>query len=118
MEVIQSYTITTLLLALRDRLGGWERRRLLGLPLMLLLWNRLGVIVREMERLAARFAAGLPMRRAPRVGVGVGETVVAARAKPAAARIWPYRFCWLIRACGFEAAAFMGGWSSCSRSRR
>lgn len=86
---------------LRAALGAWQVRCLLSLPLTVLLYVRLGVVLRQMERLAARFQAGRLWRLAPRVAA---SQTVAVEARTREARIWPYRFAWLVRAVGWQSA--------------
>ncbi len=106
--------------ALRDRVAAWGGRGVLATVLVLLVWRRLGEIGRRMERMQARFRAGVVLRR----GVAVrGDQLCAVEAgavDPIAAcgmpdagrrvrrgsgrRVWPGRFGWLVRACGYEAA--------------
>lgn len=94
--------LSAVLRALVGAMGGWRVRGLLSQALMLLLYRRLSGIYGQMERLASRFAAGRLWRgrTGPR-----GPRVVAHAAAPAA-RIWPGRFGWLVRAASFEAAGY------------
>jgi hypothetical protein len=77
--------------------------------LTLLLHRRLGQICRKMEGLAARFQAGRLWRIAPRAWDA--ERVVAVAdggVRTKVARVWPYRFGWLVRAAARHAAVYGG----------
>ena len=90
---------------MRGAVGGWGGRGFLSGVLALLLFRRLGEICGRMERLAARFEAGRLWCRVPRAGVvprGVSGGGVRA------ARIWPARFGWLVRAAAHHAAVYNG----------
>jgi hypothetical protein len=96
--------LSVVIRALRGEVGGWGLRGLVRQALVLLVYRRLGAICGEMERLCQRFQAGL-LRRV------VGRAVVARRVegegrRAAAARVWPGRFGWLVRAVGYQAAGF------------
>lgn len=78
--------------------GGWQKLGLLEHALAWLLYRRLGLVCRRMERLAARFLAGkvfLPRARVTRVAGG--STGV---------RVWPGRWAWLVRVAGWHAAGY------------
>jgi hypothetical protein len=89
--------------ALREAVGGWCGRGLVGHALGLLLYSRLAGICGRMERMIARFEAGRLWRRTPVVGIGRAEgTGVGRRVE----RIWPCRFGWLVRLASWQAAGF------------
>ncbi len=95
-------SLTALLRCLRGAVGGWGGLGLLDAVLTLLLYRRLGGVCRDFERLAARFQAGRLWRR-----LDVGRRVaVGAEQRAVAARVWPWRFGWLVRAAGYRAAAY------------
>ncbi len=116
--------MSAVLLALRDALGGWCGRGLLGHALGLVVWARLSGVCLRMERLAERFLAGRVWRvMNRRSGAAVdgavleGAVVEGAVVEDAAAslvgglgvkvaRLWPGRFAWLVRMAGWQAVAF------------
>jgi hypothetical protein len=92
--------LSVVILALRKELGGWGLRGFLSTVLVLLVYRRLGEIVRTMEGMAARFRAGT-LRRV------VGRASGAARAAAEGGRrVWPGRFGWLVRAASWQAAGY------------
>jgi len=95
--------LSVVILALRKEVGGWGLRGFFSVALGLLLYRRLGVICREMERLSQRFQEGRLLQRGSRLGAGA-RVVVAAGGLPV--RIWPGRFGWLVRAAAYRAAGF------------
>ncbi len=87
------------------RWGGWARSGWLSAALGLLLYARLGQICRNMEGLAARFAAGRLRRRevpAVRRAVEAGARV----RRRSGERLWPGDFGWLVKAAAWHAAGF------------
>jgi hypothetical protein len=98
-------SLSAVIRALRGSVGGWGLRGWLGAALVLLLYRRLGRISREMEGLAARFAAGTLRRRVVPVRVPAAQAEGRARLV-AGERIWPARFGWLVTAASWQAAGF------------
>jgi len=86
--------------ALRVAVAAWGGRRLIEGVLVLLLHRRLGEVCGRLERLMARFAAGLPMR------LGVRAVVCSPGSGVPGVRLWPRRFGWLCAAAAHEAAGF------------
>jgi hypothetical protein len=72
--------------------------------LVLLLFRRLGGICGQMERLSQRFQAGRLWRVAARAAVA--ERVSDGVPRAVAARVWPWRFGWLVRAAAYRAAVY------------
>jgi len=97
--------LSVVLLAVRKEVGGWGLRGLLSQVLVLLVYRRLGGVVREMEGLAARFAAGTLFRVVGRVSVAARVVAGGAR-RVGEARVWPGRFGWLVRAASWQAAGY------------
>ena len=104
--------LSTIILAVRRDMGDWGVRRWLKQWLVLLLFRRLGSIMRRMERLVARFEAGLlrPARVAAVVVVdpdprleGMGR---APAPPPKTCRLWPAKFGWLVDRAGWRAAGY------------
>ena len=96
--------LSAVIRALRGSVGGWVGLGLLDAVLVLLLFRRLGGICGQMERLSQRFLAG-------RLWRVVARTVVSERAsdgmpRAVAARVWPWRFGWLVRAAAYRAAVY------------
>jgi hypothetical protein len=91
--------------ALRASVGGWGLLGWLDAALVLLLYRRLGQIGRDMEGLAARFAAGT-LRRRPPEGVTRAAVVERRVRRAATARIWPGGFGWLVKAASWHAAGY------------
>jgi hypothetical protein len=92
---------------LRGSVGGWGLPGWLNAALVLVLHRRLGQIGVQMERMAARFAAGKLRRRqpvatrAPRRAMGGGG-----RRGDDGLGLWPRSFGWLVKAAGWRAAGF------------
>jgi len=122
-STVRTVTLPDAIRGLRERVAAWGGQGVLPTVLVLLLWGRIGQIGLRMERMMARFRAGRLWRRAPRTGemtdfsaaaapvcvVGPGAARepcgVEARGRPVRSkRVWPSRFGWLVRACGYEAA--------------
>ncbi len=99
--------LTDVIRALREAVGVWCGRGILGVVLALLVHRRLGEICRRMERMVARFQAGRLWRIGARAEVA-REQGCAGAALPRAggARIWPRGFAWLVRVAAWEAAGF------------
>ena len=99
---------------MRAAVGGWGGRGFLAPVLTVLLFQRLGQICREMEGLAARFQSarfqsGRLWRMAPRAGRAERvRAAVEAGVCAGLARVWPYRFGWLVRAAAHHAAVYNG----------
>ena len=100
--------------ALRGCIGGWGVRGVLSAALVLLLYRRVGEICTRLERLIARFQAGIVWRRpgrAPRerdggAQDGGAQDGGAGSGVAGSARLWPLGFAWLVRAAGYQAAGF------------
>jgi hypothetical protein len=99
-----SSSLAVLIRLLRGSVGAWGKAGWLSLPLVLLLYRRLGEIGRRMEGLASRFAAGRVWRRKVRVVEASADRKIVRRA--VGTRIWPRRFGWLVRAAAWQAAGF------------
>ena len=99
--------LSVVIRALRGAVGGWGLRGLLSQALVMLLYRRLGVICGKMERLSQRFQAGRLSRPQFRAVVAERLAVEAdGSLRAAAARIWPGRFGWLVRAAAYQAAGY------------
>ena len=71
----------------------------------MLLFQRLGRICGQMERMCQRFAAGRLWRRVARAD-GDARVVADGRARAVALLRWPGRFGWLVRAAAWHAAGY------------
>ncbi len=119
-----TFSLSCVISALRERVGAWGARGVLGRALMFLLYRRLGEIGQRIERMMARFRAGHRLGRAPREAAakavscdgpavtqpgadelsGVTGICGTAMRPGRVARVWPGRFGWLVWAAGYEAA--------------
>ena len=100
-----SLSLSDVILGMRAALGGWGLRGFLSTALVLLVYRRLGEILRRMEGLAGRFRAGRVWRRGARAGDLEGVAAVAVR-RAQGGRLWPRSFGWLVRAASWQAAGF------------
>ena len=91
--------------SVRYGLGLWGGERLLDQAVVMLAWGRLGIVLRKLERLAARFAAGTVWTRVARVRVAER---VDRPARAAAVRLWPTGFGWLVKTVGWRAGGHGG----------
>ena len=104
-------TLSTVIGLLRRALFAWVGRGPLGVVVMVLISNRLGVVAGRLERMMVRFAAGRAMTRVSCPGVvagsvaGIGDLGGGAGRRPSW-RYWPARFGWLIEVKRHEAAWF------------
>ena len=87
--------------SLRGAVGGFCGRGVVSQALGFLLLARLAVVISRMERLTARFLAGVARSR-----VGGLRAAGARGGVSAVVRIWPRRFCWLIEMAGWQSAAY------------
>jgi len=97
--------LSVVIRALRGAVGGWGGRGWLSQALTMLLFQRLGRICGQMERMCQRFAAGRLWRRVARAD-GDARVVADGRARAVALLRWPGRFGWLVRAAAWHAAGY------------
>ena len=104
-----SLLLSSVFSAVRQRVGLWGARGLLEQPLVFLIYARLGLVSAQIERLAARFAAGRLWTRRPRaMRAEIAEDIVAGPAVIRGPRVWPYPLEWLVRMVGWEAGGYGG----------
>ena len=105
MSVSPFINLSNVIADVRKHVGEWG----LEVPLVLLLFGRLGRIMAKMERLAKAFQEGKVLRRGPRKE-GARRIAKASDAAPQAKaeRIWPQPFGWLIIKAGWRAVGFAG----------
>jgi len=96
--------LSVVIRCLRGAVGGWGGRGWLSQALTMLLFQRLGRICGDMERLVARYQAGRLWRVSERVIAA--KRVVAEEPRCVQARLWPGRFGWLVRAASWQAAGY------------
>ncbi len=100
-------SLSDVIRGLRESLGGWSVLGWLSTAVTLLVHRRLGQICVQMERMAARHAAGRLWRPGPRVApVSPGVTKVDRVRRQMDAPIWPRSFGWLVQASGWQAAGY------------
>ena len=87
-------------------MGAWGGRGWLSTALTLVLWRLVGRTCGDMERLIVRFQAGKLWRRGPRRTAEVLVVAVDCGVRGGAARVWPGRFGWLVRAASWQAAGY------------
>ena len=87
---------------LQGLLGTVEKLGLMAGPELMLVFGRLGRIVVQMDRLAARFRAGTLVVRGKRAVVAAVEDVKKTRRAPEV--LWPRKPAWLVAMVGYQAA--------------
>jgi hypothetical protein len=100
-------SVSTVVAAVRARVGDWGLAGLLDVALAMLTYRRIGRIAQQIERLLVRFRAGALWRMPERMGDGVAGRVD----RPPGDRpamVLPVRFGWLVRAAAWRAAVYGG----------
>ena len=98
--------LSVVLGTLRVAVGAWGGRGWLSTALTLVLWRLVGRTCGDMERLIVRIQAGKLWRRGPRRTAEVLVVAVDCGVRGGAARVWPGRFGWLVRAASWQAAGY------------
>ena len=110
MDITASPPVTVTLAseihALRWSLSGWALQGMFRVALVVPLFNRMGLIGRQIEGLKARLAAGTLRRFEGRVSGAPRATDKVVRAR--AVVVFPRRFGWLVRAAAWRAAVYGG----------
>jgi len=99
-------TLASVIHAVRWSLSGWALQGMFAVALVIPLFNRLGLIGRQIEAMQARLAAGT-------LRVGVRRAAAAPRAVDTPVRakavvVFPRKFGWLVKAAAWRAAVYGG----------
>ena len=100
-------SVSTVVAAVRARVGDWGLAGLLDVALAMLTYRRIGRIGQRIERLLVRFRAGTLWRMPERTGV-VRAVAAAGGRRVVPGLVLPCRFGWLVRAAAWRAAVYGG----------
>jgi len=100
-------SVSTVVAAVRARVGDWGLAGLLDVALAMLTYRRIGRIGQRIERLLVRFRAGTLWRMPERTGVFRAVAAAGGR-RVVPGLVLPCRFGWLVRAAAWRAAVYGG----------
>ena len=98
-------SVSTVVAAVRARVGDWGLAGLLDVALAMLTYRRIGRIGQRIERLLVRFRAGTLWRMPERTGVFRAVAAAGGR-RVVPGLVLPCRFGWLVRAAAYRAAVY------------